>query len=274
MKTILVPTDFTITASNAVFYAAELATVFRAKLVLVHVCHVRGVTPILAEKGPNAAEMEDDAQIGMNSLVERLVERYEGKLNLETQIVWGSPPNQIRKLIKDLEADLVVMGVRESNFLTTKWDDSSVKSLYRKAGCPVLGVKHHSAFHTIKNVLIAYDGDIAINPETRDMLQDLQDRLSPIFHVATVSNNPISDEFVKSDAERHFSQNMPNLNYKFYLRHSDDVLGELRKLAVDCAADIVIMLPHSHFSLPGLLKGTQSDKMVLEGDIPVLTLFN
>jgi len=42
MKTILVPTDFSKIARNAIDYAVEIAKLTKAKLILFHVYHVLG----------------------------------------------------------------------------------------------------------------------------------------------------------------------------------------------------------------------------------------
>jgi len=276
MKVIVVPTDFTITAANAVLYAAELALAYKAKLMLIHVCAVSGVTPILWERSPAQLEIEADARVGMDNLTKRIRDRFMGVVMVESYVGWGNPKSKIKDFVHDNHADLVVMGVRETNFLTSNpnWDESSVKSIYRNVGCPVLAVKHKSNFRSIRKVLLAYDGEVELSRETSNMLNTFSKRFNAQLKVITVITGDENEQIITAEAKAHLNKALAEITFEFEAVHGKDVLGEIQQKGKEWNADLLIMLPHQHNVVTGIFQHHQSEKMVFDSQIPVLTMYS
>jgi len=275
MKVILVPTDFTVTAANAVMYGAELALAYKAKLILLHVCAVSEVTPILWERSPEQNDIEADARVGMESLTKRIRDRFMGVVKVETHVVWGNPDGEIRDFITKTGADLVVIGVREANFLTsnTMWSDNAIRTVHHIVGCPVLAVKQKRNFRSIRRVMLTCKGQLNINTETRNLLNAFSDRFNAQLKVVMEldTENSRSAQLM-IDARQQLSELIPGKEFDFEVLTGEDVFGDIQQMGRDWSADLLVMLPptaaedHSR-------EYAQSDKMVLEGTIPVLTMY-
>src|SRR5215211_5268139 len=78
MDTIVVPTDFSPSADNAMNYAAQLAQIIRASILLVHVYQI----PISMNDVPvlmvSAEELKDSADRGLQNAKTHLEKKFPG----------------------------------------------------------------------------------------------------------------------------------------------------------------------------------------------------
>lgn len=142
---ILVPTDFSAHADEALDYAIELAKTLQARLTLLHVVHL---TPLamgdIGASGlvPYLEEMEADAQNRLQALLHRV---HQEGLQGETAIVQGAPFQIIVDTAASKDIDLIVMGTHGRTGLTHVLMGSVAEKVVRLAPCPVLVTRGTSA---------------------------------------------------------------------------------------------------------------------------------
>ena len=130
---ILVATDFTPRSQRAVRRAGILAGQHGGKLVLMHVID-----------GPDPHEVVPDLREAQRMIVEQIavVPELHG-ISCEPLVVGGCPPDAILDAAAAHEADLVVVGAALK--ATARHSERTVRSLIRKAPCPVLVVRQPAA---------------------------------------------------------------------------------------------------------------------------------
>ena len=138
---ILVATDFSAHAERALDYAAELAAVYDAPLLLLHVY----ANPIMALPDgyvmmtvPNLAELVTGLQDGLRRTEARA--RQLGVKQVETRLVEGVTWSEILATAKDAGCDLIAMGTHGRGAITHMLLGSVAEKVVRKAECPVLTV--------------------------------------------------------------------------------------------------------------------------------------
>lgn len=133
-KHILYATDFSETSDNVSKRAAELATLHKAKLSLIHT-----IEPIPAYGYPGLAELEspiiESAKESMQQLGEQL------KVDEESRYIeFGSVKNQVLKLANRLEVDLIVVGSHGRHGLSALLG-SSASGIVHGSHCDVLTIR-------------------------------------------------------------------------------------------------------------------------------------
>jgi nucleotide-binding universal stress UspA family protein len=135
-KTILVPTDFSPFASEAIRIASSLAREHASKLLLVHVAqrpitNVGGmpVPPPPALDWPALKRELDVAAAGIKNV------------EVEPRLVEGEPADTIVNFAREMGADLIVIGSHGRSGLSRLLMGSVAEHVVRKASCPVLTVK-------------------------------------------------------------------------------------------------------------------------------------
>jgi nucleotide-binding universal stress UspA family protein len=105
----LVPTDFSAPSKQAIAYAFELAQIFGATLVLLHVIedlpHYIGFLP--PEETPKA--LEELADRARRDLAQVVPQAQDGKVEVTCRAVVGAPAPKIIEVAQEMNADMIVI---------------------------------------------------------------------------------------------------------------------------------------------------------------------
>jgi nucleotide-binding universal stress UspA family protein len=138
---ILVPTDFSPHAEDALRLASELAKSSQATLCLVH---VYDLTPISVPEGMTFYNASALAHM-RNELTRRLTDVQRtaltaGVREVEMKLMEGQPYREIVRAAEDTHAQLIVMGSHGRTGLAHILLGSVAERVVRKAPCPVIVV--------------------------------------------------------------------------------------------------------------------------------------
>lgn len=146
IKKILIPTDFSPSAMQALNYAVELNKVFRARLYLLHV--LQDITDFSEfNLSPSIlpqlyAEFEQNAT---RRLEEIMVSVMPPDTPCDTYIIHGVPFIEITQFAKDENIDLIVIASHGRTGLKHVLFGSTAEKVVKKASCPVLTIQTHAA---------------------------------------------------------------------------------------------------------------------------------
>lgn len=139
-KNILVPTDLTPEAEQALDYACELARSLGAK---VHLLNVVGVPALgIPELGVAlTATTIDEVVVANQTSLDDLLQRKCGALAGRAVVRTGDAQDAINQAAGELAADLIVMGTHGRRGLARALLGSIAESVVRTAPCAVLTVR-------------------------------------------------------------------------------------------------------------------------------------
>jgi universal stress protein A len=141
LEKILVPTDFSETSKKAVQYALRFAEQFGCEIALLYV--VEPATPMIgAPLGIEPFTDKDEFSMAEKDLAALALESHtDGAHSLTSLVRVGHAPNEITKVAKDLDVDLIII----STHGYTSWQHfcigSTTERVVRTAPCPVLVVR-------------------------------------------------------------------------------------------------------------------------------------
>jgi len=140
-RTILVPTDFSEYADQALDYAVGLATPFDATIHLVHSISIgmAGLPEIGVAYG--AMMMESSTKEAQDALDARVLRYRDRAAIAPVRIEIGDAREVIDRVAKAIGADLIVMGTHGRRGLKRMLLGSVAESVVRTAPCPVLTVR-------------------------------------------------------------------------------------------------------------------------------------
>jgi nucleotide-binding universal stress UspA family protein len=141
MHHILVPTDFSTAAEQALDYAIRLARTFNARLTLLHVIQpipMGGVDMGVALPETYLQEVEEAAQ---GSIKEALTRVIAAGLTAEQVVLYGVPFQEVVEIAKARQVDLIVMGTHGRTGLMHVLLGSVAEHVVRLAPCSVLVVR-------------------------------------------------------------------------------------------------------------------------------------
>ena len=158
-KHVLVPTDFSEPASQALRYAIEEATLHHAKATLLHVLPPHTETNVFYVTGrpvpssdlegsgvgtpspsPPTVVRRDLSAEALARLHDLIPDAFRG--SWEAEVAAGQPAETIVRVARERNADLVVMGTHGRTGLQHVLLGSVAEKVVRLAPCPVLTVRH------------------------------------------------------------------------------------------------------------------------------------
>lgn len=141
VKTIVVATDFSKHSAAAIDWAADLARRYSASLNVVHV--VQPFVPYAPGFGTYVPADVDQIALGeAKKTLDEIRSRVEalGATEVSTEVVQGTPGQQIIEQVAAKHADLLVVGTHGHTGLKHLLLGSTAEKLVRTAPCPVLTV--------------------------------------------------------------------------------------------------------------------------------------
>ena len=137
-RRVLFPTDFTPESLAAAPYAISMAQENEARLILLHVAKELDTRPT----DPAAEDAMSNLLFQLHEIVPASAEPW---CRLEAVVQFGNPAEQILKVAKERDADLIVLGVRDPGpFMgaATHLERNTAHKVVVHAACPVLTVRN------------------------------------------------------------------------------------------------------------------------------------
>ena len=279
MKKILVPTDFTQEADNAVETARMLAKKFKAKIVFLNVIELSSGEVINTSGGPSNYASFTDGMLIHESLkrseeeMTRLVEvsKFQG-ISSEYEVKLGNPFGHIFSTVKEHDIDFIVMGTKGASGLSEIIIGSNTEKVVRKAKCPVLSIKEPMAEDSFENIVYATNfGEREDN--VVKAIKDLQSVFDSKVHLvwintpnnfkSDVSNRPMLDDFASKHGLENYTINVYN-----------DIIAEdgIRHFADYINDDLIVMGTNSYTGLSRVIRGSVAEDMVNHAVRSVMTV--
>ncbi|HEX7408479.1 MAG TPA: universal stress protein [Candidatus Binatia bacterium] len=139
---ILVPVDFSPDSQNALRYAADLAAVFGAEIMMLHVVEPVYVAEPYLGVAPEFGMFLDEQMRNAKAVLAGLGTDLKKKgQRVRTMVTAGPPALLIVDTAKDIGTDLIVMGTHGRTGLAHMFIGSVAEKVVRTAQCPVLTVR-------------------------------------------------------------------------------------------------------------------------------------
>lgn len=267
---ILVPTDFSEPAENALHYAITLAQMTDASINLLHVYNVPVVDPYMPSDTMEVLlkEVRESAEKSMKELL--------GKVDfpkISGECVLGFVTDDTAQYADDKQMDMIVMGTTGASGVKEVLFGSNASGLMARAHIKVLAVPANYD-PNIKPKRICYASDFTGNEEIRCLVfADLAKAWNcdlDILHV--VSDEPV---YTQEPADRLFAKLHQKINYdrmQFEEINSNDVTSAIETYVQTTGADILGMALHRRNLFERLFHKSKTKEIAHHAKIPLLSL--
>ncbi|MES2555948.1 MAG: universal stress protein [Bacteroidota bacterium] len=273
-QTILVPTDFSESATSAVHYAVQLAKKTKAKLVLLHAFYVPELVADVTAVMPSYADINATSENSLKHLKAEIHSTYGKEINVETITIQGGPVEETEIYLKEHRVDAVVMGMKGTSYLDERLFGSAATKLMHLANCPVLMVDKDVVFHPIKKMVLACD-------YTR--VQYLHDQLEPLVKLAELFKakvlilnvTPQQYSAITLDeaiAGVHLDHVLAKVPHTFHQIEHEQIVEGIKAFTKDQKADLLVMMPRDHSLLERLFREPNTKQMAFHAGLPLLTI--
>ncbi|MFT7148812.1 MAG: nucleotide-binding universal stress UspA family protein [Nonlabens sp.] len=278
MKTILVPTDFSEQANNALDLAVQIARKSNANILVVNVIEglrdfsfntMGEVENDMGEEVFIIKKLIDQVKIRLSQIVKD--ERYSD-VKIESAVEMGNAFESISKVIADRHADLLVMGTKGTSGLVEVLIGSNTEKVVRYAKCPVITVKEKVSLDSIKNIVFAsnlQDEQTALVKKLK-VIQEITDATLHLVKVNTPNHFSTQRQMMKEFARFIEKHDISNASTSIYNEATEE--DGVLYFAEDLGACMIAMGTHGRTGILHLLSGSIAEDLVNHARVPVWTL--
>lgn len=237
MKKILVPTDFSENAMNALLYAKELACAFKSHLTLVHTFQVYQRSDMLVSM---EKVLRKEAEKGLESFLDKAA------LNMpvETKILKGDAVHTISDLAEGGGYDLIVMGTKGASGLREVFLGSTTGGVMRHTGIPIIAIPENYIPRPIKKIAVGIANLELSGEEVAAPLRSLAEKFGArvfIYHSTKDAENVDKAELLKTVSW------LDGLPYSLHLEEEKGNLHEsLKAFVKSIDADMLCLIRRKH----------------------------
>jgi nucleotide-binding universal stress UspA family protein len=158
MKNILVPTDFSNNARNALRYAVQLAQLFGSRLTVLHTFSITRRSDMMKSMDEI---MRRDAEEQMGTLRPEI----PAAVSWEGKILQGDTILTIAGQAEALQADLIVMGTQGASGWEEVFIGSVTGGVMRQTQVPLLAIPESFSYKPIEKIVLAMNSLELTDPE-------------------------------------------------------------------------------------------------------------
>lgn len=271
MKKILVPTDFSACAANALKYAAELAARAEAELTVLHVIYPNdGMNNNMYD----AFWVDDYVQQRMedtSTWSQKILEDsgFKDVVPLTTHCNIGFPAGTIVDTAEDLKVALVVMGTTGATGLKGILMGSTAGGVIAKGECPVLTIPPEASFTEGRSFVLATDMSLNLNKATIDAVHLVLNAHRAALNVLHVLRE---DEALNHQFEKGVGASLGTIPHHFHYLHSNNVTTAVDHFIQSTDAAGVIAVSHHHSALHQLFYRSVSRSLAERVQVPALVI--
>tara|TARA_R110002074_G_scaffold98182_1_gene212593 strand:- start:1387 stop:2211 length:825 start_codon:yes stop_codon:yes gene_type:complete len=271
MKKILVPTDFSDQAENALKVAAQLARTHNAEIYLLHILEIP-----LHEVDAMSSHSDLPEAVFFMKLAHKKFENILDKDYLQDIIVRETIGfNEIFKGVfhtcKKHEIDLVIMGSNGVSGLKEMLIGSNTEKVVRTSETPVLVVKKEHEIFNINNIVFASDFKEE-SKATYLKAIEFAKLLEAKLHLLTV-NTP--NRFITTEHANDRMQDFANAsnfsNYSINIYNDVTIEKGIMNFSQSVNADLIGMSTHGRQGISHFFNGSISEDLVNHAKRPVIT---
>lgn len=273
MKTIIIPTDFSPVATNAMHYGLEMARSVNASLLLFHVYQV----PVSYSDVPiilvSVDELKKSAEERLETLKKEVEHISSGTVKIYTEAVMGNFSDELENICQKINPFAVVMGSKGSAGIERVLFGSNTLAAIKHITWPVIAVPPGKTYGTgIHKVGFACDFRNIVETTPANAILEMVKEFKAELHVLNVDYH-----------DKHFKPDTPEQSVMLhtllesakpvyhFIEHRD-VEDGINEFADKNNLDLLITIPKKHKLLEGLFHRSSTKELIVHSDVPVMCI--
>lgn len=271
MKRILVPTDFSAYAENALKAAAQLAKTHNAEILLLHMLELPNQMSDAISRGKSIPEVMFFIQKAKETFAEIFDRPYLEGIEVTEFIQFEKAFDGILHFTKKNNVDLIIMGSHGASGVEEIFIGSNTEKVVRLSEVPVLVVKKDEGEFNPKEIVFASD----FSDETKVpflKMKDLASKLNAKINLVTICTpNSFKTTDVATATMEAFAQEFGLTDFSITIYNDSNVENGILNFANRINADLIGLCTHGRTGLAHFFNGSITEDLVNHTQKPVLT---
>ena len=259
MKTIVLATDFTDSATHAADYALALANQLHARLVIVHAYQRRVDEPADFVSTPPRLEQ----------IREQLMQDNKGNVAISVVAKYGEPRACIEAVVAGQQADLLIMALADDRPYTARFLGSLPTDMIPQTSVSMLILPPGSQYKPVKTVVLALDLSEPIDANVLGKANEFVQELGATLNIICMDDDPDPQ---RQEAAQRIQAFFAGLPHTFSFQPGNDLSITLDDYVTTHPADLIMMLPKHHSRLALWLEESVTQQVARQAVVPVLAI--
>lgn len=276
MKKILLPTDFSENAYNAIKYAVQLFKYEECTFYLLNT-----YTPILYDSdyilynSPKLSLEEiyrENSKRGLEKVIDRITREFPNARHIFDKVsAFNMLNEEIREQVKNKDIDLVVMGTQGATGAAQVIFGTHTVHAIKRAICPLLAIPSFYEFRLPENILFPTDYEINYTQKHLNLLRDIAEGNAAKIHILNVHFGfPL--ERNQERAKKILAEYFNEINHRFNSVEKDTVTAGIYHFQSEHSIDMLAMISNKHSFFENLLFRPVINEIGFQIKIPFLVI--
>ncbi|RLJ65697.1 nucleotide-binding universal stress UspA family protein [Lacinutrix venerupis] len=270
MKKILVPTDFSIEAENAIKVAAQLSKKHNCELILLHVLDLP-LSSIGEGVPTDLPEAVYFMKLAHKQFEDVMSKEYLRDVAVTEMVDFHDISTGILETCKTHDIDLIVMGSHGASGLKEMFIGSNAEKIVRTSERPVLVIKNEHKNFNIEEFVFASDFEND-NRETFKQAVKLAEAFDAKIHLLMVNTASNFKTTARAKVKiQEFIAGTTFTNYTTNIYNDETVEKGILNFSHIINADLIGISTHGRQGIAHFLNGSLSEDLVNHAKRPVIT---
>lgn len=276
MKSILVPTDLSSNAQNAINYATKVARYYNAKITLLHTFQI----PVMDTSVPTfmvqsmIEEEEERCEQELSKIAEEISNQtYSGSdepVNCEYLVKQGFAVEEIIYYSEEKKADLIIMGTQGASGLKRIILGSNTSYIIERTSIPVIAVPEKAKVHKIDKMVYAtqlQEGDEKTMHKVVDFAKHFYSHVT-VLHIGSKDDKDIEKRLSDFKEKVKDVTDWPHIAYEVFSH--DSVPDGLSEYLEQNEIDLLAMVTRKRNLFQELFNPSMTKNMAFHAKVPLL----
>lgn len=276
MLRILLPTDFSENAYEAIEYALKTFKGLESKFYLLHtymppVYHAEYLvgSPGLIGLGD---VMREAAVENLDKLQTRIKKEHQNSEHTYSSVIsLNTLTNEITSLVKDEKIDIIVMGTKGATGAKEILFGTNTVDIIKRAKCPVIAVPPNFDYEVPKEILFPTDYEVDFKTAPLKMLLTLARQHISSIEVLHVSNGyDLTKKQLKN--QEKLDKQLKGIAHLFHNPHNQEIINAINNFQLKHKMNLLVMVQNKHTFVERLFIEPVIKKIGFHVTIPFMVL--
>lgn len=276
MKKVLLPTDFSENAYNAIEYAIQLLVGQSCEFYVLHT-----YTPVMISDGNmldsySALTLQrvaqETAQKQLDELSDRISKDFpDSNHSFKFMAAFNLLIAEMKNIIDEYDIDFVVMGTQGATGAKEVFLGTHTMYAIKKLKCPVIAVPARFNYEAPKEILFSTDYKLNKDNKYLPMVRELCEHHNSRLHILNAYyGTPLSTQQLEN--KDYLDDFFKEHSHLFHIAEGIDVLGAIEQFQINSKINFIVMIHNKHNFLENLLFKPVINQIVYHTRVPFLII--
>ncbi|NAY92422.1 universal stress protein [Muricauda sp. JGD-17] len=278
-KRILLPTDYSKNALNAIRYAQQLYAKVRCDFYLVNAFQASGYTldsMMVPEPGERFYEMaKHESEEGMNRLLEILKLHPENpKHRFHTICTFNGLVEAVKNIVASKDIDIIVMGTKGVTASKARiFGTGTVAVMERIKACPVIAVPSEYVFNPPKEIVFPTDYKSKYKEKEIDHVKEIAKLHDSKINVVHIDRDKDGQLNKKEESNKLLLQDiLDGTDYEMHFLTATKTSDGINLFVESKGGDMIAFLNRRHLFFGSILSNPLVKEIGYDPKVPILEL--